>query len=193
MSSESTYGKERNFDKTPEPEFHTQKSPAGDESLFVIQKHDAQQLHFDFRLEIDGVLKSWVLPKGPSMDPAQKRLAIPVEDHPIDYAGFEGVIPEDQYGGGTVMIWDRGSFQNNRIENNQPVSLKQCYEDGKIEISLNGDKISGDFTLVKAKNMDNNWLLIKKGTTDANYDPVSTENRSVVTGRTLKEIENSVK
>lgn len=191
MAPKTTYEQERDFDKTPEPRFKKKKSASDEDPDFVIHKHDAQQLHYDFRLEIDGVLKSWVLPKGPSLNPSQKRLAIPVEDHPVGYAGFEGVIPEDQYGGGTVMIWDRGKYQNNRSD----ISLKQSYEEGKIEINLNGEKISGGFALVKTDGMDGNWLLIKKDddTADDRRDPVRTQHESVVSGRSLKEIENQEK
>jgi len=105
------YNEKRDFRKTDEPKGYKDNS-SGSEPIFVIQKHDATHLHYDFRIEIDGALKSWSVPKGPSTDPSEKQMAIPTEDHPLEYADFEGVIPENNYGGGTVMIWDKGTFKN---------------------------------------------------------------------------------
>lgn len=110
MIGDRSYEEKRNMDETPEPSSSGSKKSSGNHPIFVIQKHDASNLHYDFRLEIEGALKSWVLPKGPSTDPSQKRLAIPTENHPMDYADFEGVIPEDEYGAGPVMVWDCGTF-----------------------------------------------------------------------------------
>jgi DNA ligase D-like protein (predicted 3'-phosphoesterase) len=124
------------------------------EPIFVIQKHDASNLHYDFRLEISGVLKSWALPKKPSLNPKEKRLAIPTEDHSLQYADFEGNIPSGQYGAGQVVIWDKGSFQNLR-----KIDIKKSFQEGKIKINIKGKKIKGAFSLIK---MDNNWLLIKE-------------------------------
>ncbi|MEJ5377653.1 MAG: DNA polymerase ligase N-terminal domain-containing protein [bacterium] len=120
--------------------------------IFVVHEHHASRLHYDFRLEMDGVLRSWAMPKGPSMDPSQKRLAVQVEDHPLEYADFEGIIPQGQYGAGPVLIWDRGSYQ-----------LEQMAE-GKISVILEGEKLKGGFTLMKMKGRggDNQWLLVKR-------------------------------
>ncbi len=190
MSSKKTYDENRDFEKSPEPKSSGKKS-SGKQPMFVIQKHDASNLHYDFRLEIDGTLKSWAVPKGPSTDPSEKRLAVPVEDHPVEYGDFEGVIPEGQYGAGTVMIWDKGTYQNLKKEDGKTVPMKECYDNGRIEISLKGKKISGGYALVKMKNRDGNWLLIKMDDeeADARRNPVSTENKSAKSGRTLKEIE----
>lgn len=119
---------------------------------FVVHEHHARQLHFDFRLEIDGVLKSWAVPKGPSVNPADKRLAVMVEDHPLEYASFEGVIPEGHYGAGSVAVWDSGEYR----------LLGGSVDSGKIEILLNGKKLKGAFVLIRMKGKDKEWLLIKK-------------------------------
>src|SRR5699024_2727816 len=180
----------RKFDEPPEPEPSGQGN-TGDKPIFVIQKHNASNLLYDFRLEIDGPLQSWAVPKGPSTDPSDKRLAIPTEDHPLDYAGFEGEIPEGQYGAGTVMVWDKGTFENIKEQDGKKVPLAKCYENGQIEVSLKGEKIWGGYALVltDSDKMDGNWLLIKmdNGQADARRKPTSTENKSVKTGRTIKE------
>jgi bifunctional non-homologous end joining protein LigD len=119
---------------------------------FVVHEHHARHLHYDFRLEMDGVLKSWAVPKGPSMNPADKRLAIMVEDHPLDYASFEGVIPEGQYGAGTVSIWDKGTYQ----------LIDGEIESGRLEFLLKGKRLKGTFVLIKMKGKEKEWLLIKK-------------------------------
>src|SRR6202158_3579683 len=137
MSSLKDYEKKRKFNKTPEPGPEKKRTKSG--RLFVVQKHRATQLHYDFRLEADGVLKSWAVPKGPSLDPTVKRLAMQVEDHPVDYADFEGVIPEGQYGGGTVMVWDMGTWEI--IEGN--------YWKGRLHIFLDGRKLKGEWLLVR--------------------------------------------
>lgn len=124
---------------------------------FVVHEHHARHLHYDFRLEMEGVLKSWAVPKGPSMNPSDKRLAILVEDHDIDYADFEGIIPEGQYGAGTVSIWDRGTYK----------LLGGDLRSGKIEISLEGKKLKGTFVLTKMKGRKKEWLLIKKRETNS--------------------------
>lgn len=187
------YQKKRDFRKTNEPKGE-KKSSKGDRPIFVIQKHDATNLHYDLRLEIGGTLKSWSVPKGPSTDTSEKRMAVPTEDHPLDYADFEGVIPEDEYGGGTVMIWDRGTFRNLKVdEDGNSMSLEESYRQGTVEIWLEGDKISGGYALIKMDSgaMEGNWLLIKMDDeeADARRNPVSTEKKSVETGRTLKQIE----
>lgn len=153
------YREKRQFSRTPEPVPKTKETP-NRVPVFVVQKHEASHLHFDFRLEVDGVLKSWAVPKGPSMNPKDKRLAVQVEDHPLSYASFEGVIPEGNYGAGVVEIWDSGTYAC--VDNNRNIS--SAMEEGVVEFKLHGHKLKGLFTLVRT-NMDNknrNWLLIKK-------------------------------
>ncbi|WP_037374020.1 DNA polymerase ligase N-terminal domain-containing protein [Salinimicrobium xinjiangense] len=191
------YNEKRNFKKTGEPEDIPSKKK-NKEPIFVIQKHDATNLHYDFRLEIDNTLKSWSVPKGPSTDPSVKRMAIPTEDHPIAYADFEGVIPQGEYGGGTVMIWDKGKIESNKKdEDGKIISLEDSFKAGSIEVILHGKKLQGGFNLVEMKggNMKGNWLLMKQddAEADARRNPVSTQNKSVVSGRTLKQIEKEEK
>lgn len=188
----NTYNEKRDFSKTKEPKASASKKKKG-KPIFVIQKHDATNLHYDFRLEIDGTLKSWSVPKGPSTDPKVKRMAIPTEDHPLEYATFEGTIPKGQYGGGTVMIWDNGTIATNKKDKNGNfISLEDSFNEGSIEVSLYGKKLKGGYNLVKMKggNMKGNWLLIKQDDqyADARRNPVNTENKSVVSGRNMKEI-----
>lgn len=154
---------------------------------FVIQLHDVSQRHYDFRLEVGGVLKSWAVPKGPSTDPSERRLALEVEDHQLDYADFEGVIPEGAYGAGTVMVWDRGQYRNH-AENR---SMAESLADGLVEVWLDGEKIRGGYALKRIQGGDKpQWLLIKMRdeTADARRNPVSTETHSVKSGRTLDQI-----
>jgi bifunctional non-homologous end joining protein LigD len=127
-------------------------SYASDMPLFVVHEHHARRLHFDFRLEMEGVLKSWAVPKGPSLDPSDKRLAIMVEDHPLDYGSFEGTIPEGEYGAGTVAIWDRGTY----------LLINGTIAGGKMELHLEGKKLKGAFVMTKMKGKEKEWLLIKK-------------------------------
>lgn len=182
-----TYKSKRNFSKTTEPKGKVKKIKSK-KPIFVIQKHAASHLHYDLRLEIDGVLKSWAVPKGPSTDPSVKRLAAETEDHPMDYANFEGVIPEGQYGGGTVMVWDNGTYENiKKDKDGKTKPMDECFKDGQIEVKLNGKKIKGAYALVKMKNKEKNWLLIKMRDeeADARRNPTSTENKSILTNRTL--------
>ena len=157
----TTYQKRRNFAKTSEPAGE-QNSASSSQLVFVIQKHQASHLHYDLRLEIDGVLKSWAVPKGVSRNPKDKRLAIVTEDHPIAYKDFEGTIPEGEYGAGIVEIWDRGTYKNLRS-----LSMAESFADGKIQIEFKGKKITGDYTLVRIKNFQDTkkdadmWLIIK--------------------------------
>ncbi|MDX1625875.1 MAG: DNA polymerase ligase N-terminal domain-containing protein [Wenzhouxiangellaceae bacterium] len=188
--STDEYREKRDFDRTGEPEGDGGSS-GGDSPIFVIQKHDASSLHYDFRLEIDGVLKSWAVPKGPSTDPSEKRLAIPTEDHPLDYAGFEGVIPEDEYGGGTVMIWDRGTFDNITEKDGETRALNDALDDGHVLVDLHGEKVRGGYALQRTGDGDDaRWLLVKMDDdeADARRKPTSTENESVTSGRDLEEI-----
>lgn len=152
--------------------------------LFVVQKHHARNLHYDFRLEADGVLKSWAVPKGPSLAPAVKRLAMAVEDHPLEYANFEGNIPEGQYGAGPVMVWDRGTYAP-EDSNNVAASLAN----GELKFVLHGQKLRGSWVLVRTQN--NKWLLIKhRDAYASSKDITKLEPRSVVSGRLLSEIED---
>ena len=192
MLSLSKYNKKRNFNKTSEPKGSKKKKYSG-KPIFVIQKHDATNLHYDFRLEIDGTLKSWAIPKGPSTDPSVKRMAIPTEDHPMAYAQFEGTIPKGEYGGGTVMIWDKGRYSNlKKDENNKPVSLSKSYQLGRLEFWLEGEKLKGGYALVKMKSSEvkGNWLLIKMKDeqADARRNPINTQTKSVKSGKSMKEI-----
>lgn len=162
-------------------------------SIFVIQKHDASTLHYDFRLEMDGVLKSWAVPKGPSTDPSEKRLAIPTPDHDIDHADFEGVIPDGKAGAGPVLIWDRGRYENlaEDDEGNGVPSMHEAFDQGRIRVRLNGKKLRGGYALQRTGNGDPpNWLLVKMDdeAADARRNPVSTEPESVVSGRTIEQI-----
>lgn len=187
-----TYNEKRDFSKTTEPR-NTTSIKKNKEPIFVIQKHDATNLHYDFRLEIDNTLKSWSVPKGPSTDPSVKRMAIPTEDHPIAYADFEGVIPEGEYGGGTVMVWDTGTIESNKKdEDGNTVSLEESFKAGSIEVSLHGKKLNGGYNLVEMKGgkMKGNWLLMKQDDVkaDARRNPVNTQTKSVLSGRSLKEI-----
>lgn len=185
----SDYQSKRDFRSTPEPSWD---GSGGDRSRFVIQKHDASSLHYDLRLEIDGVLKSWAVPKGPSTDPSQKRLAMPTEDHPLDYIDFEGVIPEDEYGGGTVLVWDTGTYENQTTDHDgEEVPPDVAYDEGHISFLLRGKKLSGGYALTRTGSGDDaRWLLVKKDDDDADArrNPTSTEPESVLTGRTLEDV-----
>lgn len=178
-ASLTPYASKRRFAKTPEPEPRPVRSTSG--RLFVVQKHRARQLHYDFRLEVGGVLKSWAVPKGPSLDPSVKRLAMAVEDHPVSYAEFEGVIPEGEYGGGTVMVWDRGTY-----EPQDEVDLESALRNGHLDVTLRGAKLGGGFSLIRLR--DRSWLLIKQRDRHATTKDVTAAAASVATGRTLAEI-----
>lgn len=187
------YRGKRDFKATPEPKGASHPKPSAKELSFVVQKHQASHLHYDFRLEWNGVLLSWAVPKGPSLDPSVKRLAMPVEDHPLEYGGFEGVIPEGQYGAGPVMVWDKGLYEP-QGDSAPDEQLKQ----GKIDVVLQGKKLRGGFTLIQTGRRSGvpsdrkRWLLVKHRDeyADPSWDIDSSElDRSVLTGRTLKEIE----
>jgi DNA ligase D-like protein (predicted 3'-phosphoesterase) len=159
--------------------------------IFVIQKHDASTLHYDFRLEVDGALKSWAVPKGLSTSPDDKRLAIRTDDHALDYADFEGVIPEGEYGAGTVLIWDRGKFENLTEDDGKPVGIADALDNGHAVVRLHGDKLRGGYALQRFRQDDGEqWLIIKldDDDADARRNPVSTQPESVKTGRTIEEV-----
>lgn len=188
------YKRKRKFEQTPEPEGRPRKSRR--KRIFVVQRHEASRLHYDFRLEAEGVLKSWAVPKGPSLNPSDKRLAVMVEDHPVSYAKFEGDIPKGNYGAGHVDIWDSGTWEPHD-ENHQPISEKAFLQDlkkGSIKFRLNGDKLKGSFALVQMKGTgDQNWLLIKhrdEYATDEDYNSEDylkkTAKKSASTKRAVK-------
>ncbi len=184
------YREKRDFSETGEPEGSTGE---GYGSRFVIQKHDASRLHYDFRLEADGVLKSWAVPKGPSTDPSEKRLAVPTEDHPIDYIDFEGVIPEGSYGAGPVIVWDRGTYRSTTEgDDGKALSVADAIADGHVRFWLEGEKLRGGYALTRAPGLgsDDSWLLVKMDdeVADARRNPASTEPRSVLSGRTIEEL-----
>ncbi len=186
------YHEKRDFDISSEPFGEEAEKKDKDKQIFVIQKHEASHLHYDFRLLVDGVLKSWAVPKGPSTDPKVKRLAVPTEDHPIKYADFEGVIPEDQYGGGTVMIWDAGPYENEKKDDDgNAISMGEQLKKGHATFILKGKKLKGGYTLIQTqKGKDERWILKKvdDDEADARRNPVNTENNSVLTGRTMEQI-----
>lgn len=192
------YKRKRDFKKTPEPSDETVVYDwARGKPIFVIQKHQASSLHYDFRIEVDGVLVSWAVPKGPSMDPMVKRLAVPTENHPLSYADFEGVIPKGEYGGGTMMVWDRGHYLNLKKPKagEEAPSLAKQLQDGHVTIWLEGQKVKGGYALIRTGKGDKpRWLLIKMDDekADARRNPTSTEIRSVKTGRTLEEISTQI-
>ena len=185
------YRKKRNFTETPEPAGREKRSRRSTKlPIFVVQKHQATSLHYDFRLEIGGVLVSWAVPKGPSLNPANKRLAIQTEDHPIEYANFEGVIPEGQYGAGTVMVWDKGTCQTD-----PGGSAAEQLSQGELKFTVDGKKLRGGFVLIRAglksagARGQRSWLLIKRQ--DEHADPswnIDHYDWSVLTGRSLEEI-----
>jgi bifunctional non-homologous end joining protein LigD len=170
------YAKKRRFDVTPEPRGEI---AARAKRTFVIQKHRASALHYDFRLEADGVLKSWAVPKGPSLDPADKRLAMEVEDHPVEYGSFEGIIPESEYGGGTVMLWDTGTYEADVDD------VGKALREGELRFTLDGKKLHGGWVLVRTGGRK--WLLIKRKDAAASktVDITTEQPRSVTTRRLL--------
>jgi bifunctional non-homologous end joining protein LigD len=176
VSPLADYAKKRRFGKTPEPRG---KIVARSKHRFVIQKHRASALHYDFRLEADGVLKSWAVPKGPSLDPADKRLAMEVEDHPVEYGTFEGVIPEGEYGGGTVMLWDHGSYEADVDD------VGRALRAGELRFTLDGTKLHGGWVLVRTGGRK--WLLMKRKDAAASktLDITTAKPRSVTTRRLL--------
>lgn len=189
----STYHKKRKFNATPEPKGKTTK--AGKQLHFVVQKHDATQLHYDFRLEADGVLKSWAVPKGPSMNTADKRLAMAVEDHPFDYRTFEGIIPEGNYGAGTVMVWDEGNYLalGAKTAAESDKLIRAGIHKGELKFVLNGKKLKGGFAMVKTNfgGKGNSWLLFKERDQFAKKIDITKQDKSAVSGRTMNQIEKA--
>lgn len=181
------YKKKRAFQKTPEP---TGGKASNKQLQFVVQKHDASRLHYDFRLELKGVLKSWAVPKGPSLNPADKRLAMLVEDHPFDYKNFEGIIPEGNYGAGTVIIWDEGTYEpvdDVGEKSSQEKYLLKAFHSGSIKIRMHGKKLKGEFALVRTRGRgDNSWLLIKHRDKYATEKDIRDKDRSVVSRKTIE-------
>lgn len=185
------YNKKRNFKRTSEP--RAGKSADAEKLHFVIQKHDATNLHYDFRLEMEGVLKSWAVPKGPSTNPKTKRLAMMVEDHPYDYKNFEGIIPKTEYGGGTVIVWDQGTYEPmEKIVGKQAQDkhLRDQLHEGSLKIILHGKKLKGEYALVKTHGMvENGWLLIKHKDKYAKETDITNKDKSVLSGKTIAAME----
>jgi DNA ligase D-like protein (predicted 3'-phosphoesterase) len=182
------YNAKRDFSRTKEPEGRVPKA-RGATLHFVVQKHAASHLHYDFRLELDGVMKSWAVPKGPSLDPSVRRLAMEVEDHPISYNTFEGTIPEGEYGGGTVMLWDRGTYEAE--DGGGAESLRRGYEKGDLKIVLHGKRLQGGWVLVRMQRPGRpQWLLIKHRDrfADPKADVTGENTTSVATRRTMDQI-----
>jgi len=188
------YQTKRDFSKTAEPSGEHRVAPSP-RLRFVVQKHAARQLHYDFRLEWDGVFKSWAVARGPSIDPADKRLAVEVEDHPLDYGDFEGTIPKGEYGGGTVMLWDRGYWTP---EGDKPT--QDAFVSGDLKFTLEGSKLEGSWVLVRMRGdrfggKRTNWLLIKHRDVNSKAggtDELLNDDRSVASGRTMQQIAEGV-
>ena len=182
------YRKKRNFGVTSEP---AGSKTEADRRIFVVQKHEARSLHYDLRLEDDGVLKSWAVPKGPSMNPKDKRLAIETEDHPLEYASFEGVIPKGEYGAGAVIVWDTGPYRNLTEKDGREVPLAEALENGHASFRLDGKKLKGGFALTRTTR---GWILIKMKDelADTAGDILETEPRSVLSNRTVHVIADGI-
>jgi bifunctional non-homologous end joining protein LigD len=182
------YKSKRTFAETPEPK--PGRGTKGKRLIFVVHKHAARNLHYDLRLELEGVLKSWAVPKGPTMDPSLKRLAVRVEDHPREYKDFEGMIPEGNYGAGGVIIWDRGFYHHPSAEDRKESEklLLDGLRKGNMKFFLEGEKLKGEFALVKTGRGENSWLLLKKKDKYAGRGEILKENRSVVSGKSLEEL-----
>ncbi|MGZ4174039.1 MAG: DNA polymerase ligase N-terminal domain-containing protein, partial [Solirubrobacteraceae bacterium] len=187
------YRAKRDLRRTPEPAGDIRPRRGDGEPTFVVHRHLARSEHYDFRLEVGGVLKSWAVPKGPSTDPREKRLAIRVEDHPIDYAEFEGVIPEGQHGAGAVIVWDTGVYRNRTKRDDAEVPIERALEHGHVAVELHGQKLRGGYALTRTgidQHGRERWLLVKKrdGEADAGSDILSTHAASVLTGRTVEQV-----
>src|SRR5258706_8016771 len=185
------YRKKRNFNDTPEPKGVVEKASGA--LTFVVQKHQASSLHYDFRLELNGVLKSWAVPKGPSLNPQDKHLAVMVEDHPIEYAKFEGIIPKGNYGAGTVMVWDKGVYSPIAFvdRTKAEIIIQEQLEKGHITFVMLGEKLKGEFALVKTHGEDEKaWLVIKKNDEYASKKDILTQDHSVLSKRSMDQIRN---
>ncbi len=185
------YREKRDFLRTPEPSARGARRTK--RRRFVIQKHDATALHYDVRLEAAGVLKSWAVPKGPSTDPREKRLAMPTEDHPLAYASFEGVIPEGEYGAGPVIVWDTGTYRNLTQSDGREVPVEEAVERGHVKVWLEGHKLTGGYAFTRTpvgSDRREKWLLVKlkDEAADARRNPVSTQPESVLSGRTIEDL-----
>ena len=188
----SKYNQKRDFKQTQEPKGKVEKS--AEELIFVVQKHAASHLHYDFRLEMNGVLKSWAVPKGPSMNPDDKRLAMMVEDHPYSYKDFEGNIPEGNYGAGNVIVWDNGTYTSDEKVGNPEKKLLEDLKKGRLSFILKGNKLKGEFSLIKLKGkQENAWLLMKKNDKYATDADILQKNKSVLSKRALEELEEKSK
>ena len=182
------YKAKRDFSRTPEPGGRRRRSGR---KRFVIQKHDATSLHYDFRIEADGVLKSWAVPKGPSTDPREKRLAMPTEDHPLDYIDFEGVIPGKSYGAGPVIVWDTGEYRVLPGKDEREVPISEGLRRGHVTIWLEGKKLQGGYALTRVgRDPRERWLLVKMRdeAADARRNPVNTQPESVLSGKTIEQV-----
>lgn len=191
------YRERRDFRRTSEPRGRSRttrpKTRRGKQRgpHFVIHKHDASSLHYDVRIEAGGVLKSWAVPKGPSTDPRDRQLAVPTEDHPLDYEDFEGVIPEGEYGAGTVLVWDAGTYRNLSEHRGKPVDVDDAIASGHLSVWLDGEKLRGGYALTRIRRGKNEaWLLVKMRDegADARRNPVRSQPESVVSGRTIEQI-----
>jgi len=183
------YRERRDFARTPEPSGVGPSS--GEQPIFVIQKHRASTLHYDFRLEVDGVLKSWAVPKGPSTNPRDKRLAVPTEDHPMAYADFEGTIPEGEYGAGTVIVWDIGTYRNLKVDDGREVPMSEALAKGHATFWLEGRKLAGGYALIRTgKGEGARWLLVKMDdeAAEPGLDIVRSRPESVLSGRTIEQM-----
>ena len=188
----SEYERKRDFEKNSEPRPKRRRRRA-EHPRFVIQKHSARSLHYDLRLEIGDGLASWAVPKGPSLDPRVKRLAMRTEEHPLEYLEFEGVIPKGEYGAGQMIVWDRGVFENmSETRRGEPLTLEQGLEKGDLKVFLLGDKVRGAFALFRTSEAGEReqWLLVKKKGegADARRNPVSTQPESVLSGKTIEDL-----
>jgi DNA ligase D-like protein (predicted 3'-phosphoesterase) len=183
------YRHKRDFRRTAEPR-GSRARRAAKTPRFVIQRHDATTLHFDFRLEADGVLKSWAVPKGPSLNPRERRMAVATEDHPLEYVDFEGVIEEGQYGAGTVIVWDTGTYRNLTERDGHEVPVDEAIDGGHVAVWLEGQKLRGGYALNRFRG-ENQWLLVKMrdDAADARRNPARTQLASVLSGRTNQDLE----
>ncbi|MEV8556882.1 DNA polymerase ligase N-terminal domain-containing protein [Streptomyces sp. NPDC051917] len=188
-----TYRGKRDFERTREPSGQKPRA-GGAEPHFVVQIHDASRMHFDFRLQVDDVLKSWSIPKGPSTDPGDKRMAVPTEDHPLEYEEFEGVIPKGEYGGGTVIVWDNGTYEPlSHDRKGRPVDFAESLERGHATFRLHGSKLRGEYALTRFRGDQGEqeaWLLVRKGParSGGHGTPDPRRARSVRSGRTLAQV-----